>query len=421
MAKKSLEKQIDRVVANAQAASNALRDIPVKKIDRALMRMAALLDSNRKNLCSENLKDIRAAREKGLSQAMVDRLTLSDKVIDSMIAGMETVAGLSTPINTVFDSHTRADGLKIAKVRVPIGVIGIIYESRPNVTVDASAICLKSLNAVILRGGSEALHSNRALGALFSQALTLEKLPAGAVQVIGTTDREAVALLLKKCDDIDLIIPRGGEGLIRMVVENSLIPVIKHYKGVCHVYVSRHADMRMALPIVINAKIQRPGVCNAMETLLIDAKLPQGRQIELLTALLDKGVVLYGDTVCRSLDKRIKRATVEDWKAEYLDLRLAVRIVDGVDEAIDHINCYGSHHTDAIVSASVREIARFQKMVDSASVMTNASTRLADGGEYGLGCEIGISTDKLHARGPMGVADLTSYKWIVEGNGHIRT
>jgi glutamate-5-semialdehyde dehydrogenase len=420
MSKSALEKKIDTIARDARQAALAAADVPQKAINKALLTMAGLLDANRARIKATNAKDVTAAKAKGLSSAMVDRLTLSDKAIDTMIKGLKVIAGLKSPVGTVYDERVRPDKLRIHKVRVPIGVIGIIYESRPNVTVDAAAICLKSQNAVILRGGSEAFHSNQALAKLFSQALAEAGLPPKAVQVVPTTDREAVELLLKKSEEIDLIIPRGGESLIRMVVEKSHIPVIKHYKGICHVFVSRHADMAKALPIVINAKVQRPGTCNAMETLLIDTKLPLKSQQALIDGLLQAGVSLFGDTHCRGLNKKIARATEADWYAEYLDLRLAVKGVADVTEAIAHINRYGSRHTDAIVSESAREIKQFLRQVDSASVIANASTRLSDGGEYGMGCEIGISTDKLHSRGPMGVEDLTTYKWIVEGTGHVR-
>jgi glutamate-5-semialdehyde dehydrogenase len=351
---------------------------------------------------------------------MIDRLTLSDKAFKSMIDGLGVVAGLSSPVGARFDARMRPNGLRIYKMRVPIGVVCIIYESRPNVTVDAAAICLKSQNAVILRGGSEAFYSNRALTALFSKVLDRAELPGCAVQAPATTDRAAVTMLLSKENEIDVVIPRGGESLIRAVVSQSRIPVIKHYKGVCHVFVSRHADMSIALPIVVNAKVQRPGVCNAMETLLIDAGLPLRHKKALVNGLLDKGVTLFGDPAARKLSPAVKKATVDDWYAEYLDLRCAVREINGVREAIDHINTYGSRHTDAIVTRSRAEAGLFRDRVDSSSVMINASTRFSDGGEYGMGCEIGISTDKLHARGPMGVDDLTTYKWVVEGKGQIR-
>jgi len=420
MSAASLQKEIDRIAASAREAAETLAGASQKQINAALKAMAALLVREKARIQTENGKDIAAARKKGLSAAMIDRLMLSDRAFKSMIDGLTVVAGLSSPVGARCDARVRPNGLRIYKMRVPIGVVCIIYESRPNVTVDAAAICLKSQNAVILRGGSESFHSNRILTALFSRALDKVGLPGCAVQAPATTDRAAVAMLLAKENAIDVVIPRGGESLIRAVVSQSRIPVIKHYKGVCHVYVSRHAGMAIALPIVINAKVQRPGVCNAMETLLIDAGLPLRHKKALVGGLLDKGVTLFGDPAARKLSPAVKKATVDDWYAEYLDLRCAVRVVNGVREAIDHINTYGSRHTDAIVTRSKAEAALFRDRVDSSSVMINASTRFSDGGEYGMGCEIGISTDKLHARGPMGVDDLTTYKWVVEGKGQIR-
>lgn len=418
--KAKLETVIDRIAQQAKKASLALQGVSGKQVNRALLTMAKLLAAEKEGLQKVNAKDLAAAREKGLSTAMIDRLTLSDKTINGMIKGLREVAALSSPVGTEYDHRVRPNGLSICKVTVPIGVVGIIYESRPNVTVDAAAICLKSQNAVILRGGSEAFHSNTALAALFKKALSAAKLPADAVQIIPTTDRAAIELLLKKEEQVDLIIPRGGEALIRMVVEKSRIPVIKHYKGICHVYIAPSADLTMATAIAVNAKVQRPGVCNAMETLLLDAKLSVAKRKAIVSALIENGVTLFGDPKTRTLAKVIKKATEADWRAEYLDLRLAVRTVANIDEAINHINTYGSHHTEAIVTGSKREAARFLQQVDSSSVMVNASTRFSDGGEYGMGCEIGISTDKLHSRGPMGIADLTTYKWIVYGAGQLR-
>jgi glutamate-5-semialdehyde dehydrogenase len=424
MSASSLQKTINLISSHARKAASLLVHAPSQNIDKCLREMARLLDENRGRLKKENKKDLTAALKKKLPAAMVERLTLSDKTVDSMIKGLLEVAGLKSSVGAVFDERKRPNGLRIYKTRVPIGVIGIIYESRPNVTVDAAALCLKARNAVVLRGGSEAFNTNMALARLFSKALSCCFLPSNAVQLIPTTDRAAIDLLLKKSDDIDVIIPRGGESLIRAVVEKSHIPVIKHYKGVCHVYVSKYADMKKALPIVVNAKVQRPGVCNAMETLLLDTGLGTGNKKSIIDALIDKNVTIFGDDAIRKLYPRsphIKRATESDWYAEYLDLRLAVRTVDGVSGAVDHINTYGSRHTDAIVTESKSEAALFCKLVDSSSIMVNASTRFSDGGEYGLGCEIGISTDKLHARGPMGIDELTTYKWIVEGNGQVRT
>jgi glutamate-5-semialdehyde dehydrogenase len=421
MAVSSLQKTIDTISRKAREASHLLLDTDQNKVDRCLVVMAELLDTKKEAVQKANAKDIALARAKKLPGAMIERLTLSDKAFASMKKGLIEVAALSTPVGTVFDERTRPNGLKIYKMRVPIGVIAIIYESRPNVTVDAAAICLKSRNSVILRGGSEAFHSNRALALLFGEACKAAGLVSHMIQFVPTTDRTAIDLLLQKENDIDLVIPRGGEGLIRTVVEKSRIPVIKHYKGVCHVFVSSQADVDKAVAIVVNAKVQRPSVCNAMETLLLDKALGDDAKKRIITALFDKGVTLIGDPASRKLAPAIKRATRGDWFAEYLDLRCAVRVVDGVMEAISHINTFGSHHTDSIVTESKEEAGLFLKLVDSASVMVNASTRFSDGGEYGMGAEIGISTDKLHARGPMGVADLTTYKWIVEGEGQIRS
>jgi glutamate-5-semialdehyde dehydrogenase len=421
MAVNSLQRCVDSIALRARKAATILAESSPAAINRTLTIMAGLLESHRDSLMEQNRKDVRAARKKGLSVAMIDRLTLTGKTIGAMVRGLREVTSIRSPLGKTFDHRTRPNGLSICKVRVPIGVVAIIYESRPNVTVDAAAICLKSNNAVVLRGGTESFHSNRALAGLFVKALAAAGLPSDAIQMVPTTDRAAVTMLLKKEGLIDLVIPRGGEGLIRTVVEQSHIPVIKHYKGVCHVFVSRRADMKKAIAIAVNAKVQRPGVCNAMETLLLDKGLSASRRLALVKALLDKKVVLFGDASTMALDKRIKMATVGDWEAEYLDLRLAVRTVSGLEQAVEHINTYGSHHTDAIVSESASEIEKFFTRVDSSSVIANASTRFSDGGEYGMGCEIGISTDKLHARGPMGVEDLTTYKWIVRGTGQIRT
>jgi len=420
MSNGSLETVINDIASRARAASLLIQNRPADAVDKALLLMADYLESDRARLQDENRKDLEAAGQKGLAPAMIDRLTLSDKTLASMTTGLREVAALDCKIGELYDERVRPNGLKICKTRVPIGVIGIIYESRPNVTVDAAAICLKSRNAVVLRGGSEAFHSNSALCALFSRALEEAGLPASALQFIPTTDRAAVELLLQKDEQIDLIIPRGGESLIRMVVEKSRIPVIKHYKGVCHVFVSANADMAKALPIAVNAKTQRPGVCNAMETLLLDSGLDVQKRKSIVDALIDNGVTLFGDAESRKLSDKIQPVDEKCLYNEYLDLRLSVVTVDGVDNAIRHINKYGSRHTDSIITESQQEADEFIARVDTASVMVNASTRFADGGEYGMGCEIGISTDKLHSRGPMGVEDLTTYKWIVRGDGQIR-
>ncbi len=416
-----LNQIIDSIAFQARKAALEIQNTPASKITEALKRMAVLLEKESDNLKEKNRKDLDSATEKGLSPAMIDRLTLSDKAIQSMIKGLHEVALLNSPVGNHFDERLRPNGTRIYKMKVPIGVVGIIYESRPNVTVDAAAICLKSHNAVILRGGSEAIHSNMALADLFSKAIQEAGLPANTVQIISTTDREAVELMLTKNEYIDLIIPRGGEGLIRMVTEKSHIPVIKHYNGICHIYVAPDADMKKAVPVIINAKVQRPGTCNAMETLLLDSELPLQNKLLIIEELLKNGVTIFGDPQAMKLSDAIKEATQESWKTEYLDLRLSLRIVNGLLQAIDHINTFGSHHTDSIITESKQNAQTFIKLVDSASVMVNSSTRLADGAEYGMGCEIGISTEKLHARGPMGVEDLTTYKWVVEGEGQIRT
>ena len=417
----SLQKTIDTIARNGRKAALELADASPKKINACIRFMAKLLDTQRSALKRANKKDCDAAARKNLSPAMLERLTLSDKTFASMMKGLLEVTKLPCPVGAAYDERLRPNGLKIYKIKTPIGVIGIIYESRPNVTIDAAALCLKAHNAVILRGGSEAFNTNIALARLFSRALAHASLPKNSIQIIPTVDRVAIDLLLKKNDDVDLIIPRGGESLIRTVVEKSTIPVIKHYKGICHVYVSRHADMDKAIPIVVNAKVQRPSVCNAMETLILDERLGRTKITAVINALQNSGVVVHGDPATKKFFPEVQRATIDDWYAEYLDLRLAVRIVKGIDIAIEHINTYGSHHTDAIVTELRSEANVFLRRVDSSSVMINASTRFSDGGEYGLGCEIGISTDKLHARGPMGVDELTSYKWIVEGNGQVRT
>lgn len=416
----NLQSTINSIASEARNAALELQNVPVTKINEVLRIMASLLAEQANNLKEQNRLDILAAKDKGLSSAMIDRLTLSDKTIASMICGLNEVAALGSPVGNRFDERKRPNGTLIYKMKVPIGVIGIIYESRPNVTIDAAAICLKSNNAVILRGGSEAFNSNLALANLFSKALSSAGLPSDSVQLIPTVDREAIDHMLSLNQYIDLIIPRGGESLIRTVTEKSRIPVIKHFNGICHIYVAPDADMKKAIPVIINAKVQRPGTCNAMETLLLDSGLSLQNKTSIIEALLNEGVTIFGDEKTRMLSSKINVATMDDWKTEYLDMRLAAKTVNGLKEAIDHINTFGSHHTDSIITESKESANTFFKLVDSASVMVNASTRLADGSEYGMGCEIGISTDKIHARGPMGVEDLTTYKWVVEGNGQIR-
>ena len=412
---------IRRKAEAAKGASRKLAFASTKLKDDALLRMAEKVEEGAEGLRKENLKDLEEGRRRGLSSAMLDRLELTEERIKAMAKGLREVAALPDPVGMVERMVRRPNGLLIGKMRVPLGVIGIIYESRPNVTVDAASLCIKSGNSAVLRGGSEAINSNIALATMFREAVEEVGLPGDAVQVVETTDRRAVTEMLKCEGLIDLIIPRGGKGLIRMVVEESLIPVIKHYEGICHVYVHEDADLDMAETIAFNAKVQRPGVCNAMETLLVHEKVAGDFLPRIGEKLREAGVEIRGCTRTREVLPWAGEATEEDWRTEYLDLILSVRVVDGLGQAIEHINTYGSAHTDAIVTRSYEAAGRFVREVDSSSVMVNASTRLSDGGEYGLGAEIGISTDKLHARGPMGLEELTTYKWVVYGNGQIRT
>ena len=411
----SLARESRRAAAQLAAAPGALRDRALRAAAAELRRAKALLQG-------ANAKDLARAKEAGLAAAMIDRLALTDKVVEGMAASLEQIAAQTDPVGQTICAYNRPDGLRIEKRRVPIGVIGVIYESRPNVTAEAAGLCLKSANACILRGGKEALESNRAIAAALRRAIAQAGLPPAAVAVIESTDHAIVTALGQAVGLIDLLIPRGGEGLIRAVAESARIPVIKHYTGNCHVYIDERADAKMARAIVLNAKCQRPGICNAMETLLVhSAHLGQGGILpQIVEDLLAAGVEIRGDERVAALSPKIKPATEDDWYKEYLDLILAVRVVDSLQAAIDHINAYGSHHTDAIVTECVPSADAFVVQVDSASVMVNASTRLADGGVYGLGAEVGISTDKLHARGPMGAEDLTTYKWIVTGQGHLR-
>jgi glutamate-5-semialdehyde dehydrogenase len=404
----------------ARRASHELADLTSAVKDRVLRDIADALSAARGELHEANRLDVAAARDAGTPEAMVDRLALNDRRIEAMAEGVRQVAALPDPVGEVLGGGRRPNGLEIRKVRVPLGVVLVIYEARPNVTVDVAALCLKSGNACILRGGRECLHTNAALARVISSAVERQGLPPAAVQMVENPDRDLVGHLLKRDEDIDIVIPRGGEGLIRRVVEQSRIPVIKHYRGNCHVYVDRHADEAVARKVVLNAKTQRVSVCNAAETLLVHAEAAE-RMIPLLCGDLSaKGVELRGCPRTRALFPAAKAAAEQDWYEEYLALIMAVRVVDSLDEAVEHINRYGSRHTDAIVTRDISAARRFTARVDSASVMVNASTRFADGFEYGLGAEVGISTDKLHARGPMGAADLTTYKWIVTGEGHVR-
>ena len=411
-----LKQQMRLLAEHSRDAARALAKLDTDAKNALLRAMADSIEKSAGRIKSANAKDIEAGRKSGLSSVMLDRLTLTDKRIAEMVKSVRDVAALPDPVGKTIGEWTRPNGIHIQKVRVPMGVILMIYESRPNVTADAACLCFKTGNAVILRGGSEAIQSNIVL----AEAMNVPGLPPNSITVVPTTDRAAIDELLKLDELINLCIPRGGESLIRAVAEKSRIPVIKHYKGVCHVYVDRDADVDMAEQIVINAKCQQPAVCNAMETLLVDEKIADKFLPRIGKALADRKVELRGDERTRRLLSYAKPATETDWYAEYLDLILAVRVVNGVDEAIDHITKYGSMHSDAIVTRNQATAGKFLREVDSSSVFWNASTRLADGGQYGFGAEIGISTDKLHARGPMGLEELTSYKFVVIGNGQLR-
>ena len=404
----------------ARAASRIIAKADSATKNRALAAIAAAIRHHAGAIVAENAKDVARAKANGQDAAIVDRLTLGPKSIEDMAQGVEQVAALPDPIGAITDLVTRPTGIQVGKMRVPLGVVGIIYESRPNVTVDAAVLCLKSGNATILRGGSEAIHSNQAIARCVQQGLREAGLPEDTVQVVATTDRAAVGEMLRMNDCIDIIVPRGGKPLIERVMAESRIPMIKHLDGVCHVYIDDSADIEMAIRIADNAKTQRYGTCNTMETLLVADQIAPRVLPALAKRYLDKGVELRGDDASRKLVPAMKPATEEDWYAEYLAPILAVRIVAGLDEAIDHIAKYGSQHTDAIVTTNDAHAKRFLREVDSSSVMVNASTRFADGFEFGLGAEIGISTDKLHARGPVGLEGLTSQKWVVLGHGEIR-
>jgi glutamate-5-semialdehyde dehydrogenase len=388
--------------------------------DRLLLAMAEALVAASGTIIADNSRDLAVGQQKGLSPAMLDRLMLDESRIKGMAAALREVAALPDPVGGVDRMWLRPNGLQVGKMRIPLGVIGIIYESRPNVTADAAALCLKAGNAVVLRGGSEAIHSNRAIAGVLTAEMKKAGIPEGALSLIPFTEREAVLEMLKQEELIDLIIPRGGESLIRFVVENSRIPVIKHYKGVCHLFVDAAADVPMAGRIIVNAKTQRPGVCNALETLLVHRDIAETFLPRIAAALKVLKVELRGDETVCSLVPDATPASEEDWFAEYLDLILAVKVVADMDEAIAHINRYGSLHTEVIVTSDYANAQRFIREVNSSTVMVNASTRFADGGQLGLGAEIGISTTKLHSFGPMGLEDLTTTKFIVFGNGQIR-
>ncbi len=404
----------------AKEGARALAKASSKQKNAALIAMAEALKKRGKELVAENKKDIRFAQDKGLSKAMIDRLTLNEKRVNEMAAGLIEVAALPDPVGEIIKMRQRPNGMTVGKMRVPIGVIGIIYESRPNVTADAASLCMKAGNAVILRGGSEAINSNKAIVKVLKEAAKKEGLHEGIVTFIDTPDRQAIMEMLKLEGIVDLIIPRGGEALIRAVTENSRIPVLKHYKGVCHVFVDRGADLKMAEDICFNSKVQRPGTCNSMETMLVDKKIAKAFLSSMIKRFKEADVKIKGCPLTKKMDASLEKAQEEDFYREYLDLIVNVRVVDDIEEAMTHIAKYGSAHSDAIVTNNYDMAMRFLKEVDSSAVFVNASTRLNDGFQFGLGAEIGISTDKIHARGPMGLEELTCTKFIVFGNGQLR-
>jgi len=411
------------VIEMAKQAKQAARKVAAATTDqknRVLSSIADKIESRAEAIQAENRKDIERANEMGLTPAMIDRLTISDATIASMAGGLRDVVALPDPVGEITSSEERPSGIKVSRVRIPLGVIGMIYESRPNVTIDAAGLCLKAGNAIILRGGSEAFHSNMVLAACIGDALQENGLPKEVVQLIPMRDRDAVNVLLKQEAYLDVMIPRGGEGLIRFVTENSLIPVLKHYKGVCHVYVDSEADLEKAKAICMNSKVQRPGVCNAMETMLVHQDVAAEYLPIVGEAFKEAGVTLKGCPETRKHIAWAEEAVEADWPAEYLDLTLAVKVVESVDDALDHIAAYNSGHTEAIVTKNEATARLFVQEADSSAVMVNASTRFNDGGELGLGAEIGISTSKLHAFGPMGLEELTSRKFVVYGNGQVR-
>jgi glutamate-5-semialdehyde dehydrogenase len=426
----NLTEQMTQLARQARAASRELAKRSAREKNDCLLAMAGALEKNSGALKEANALDMEAGAKSGLSAAMLDRLKLDDRRIAGMAKGLREVAALPDPVGRILDERVRPNGLKLQKISTPIGVVVIIYESRPNVTADAASLCFKSGNATILRGGKEALHSNQIIARTMIEAgkKALPAFPEHAIQVVPVTDREAIPVLLSLTQYVDLCMPRGGESLIRAVTECSKVPVIKHYKGVCHVYVDADADLKMAEDIVMNAKVQRPAVCNAMETLLVDNRVAETFLPQLAPKLAEKQVELRTDKTARVIlasglkaeHLKLKTAVEQDWFTEYNDYILNVRVVDGVRQAIDHINYYGSAHSDSIVTKNETRAKQFLNEVDSATVYWNASTRFTDGGEFGMGAEIGISTDKIGARGPMGLEELTSYKWIGIGNGQVR-
>lgn len=416
----NIENYIDQIAKNAKSASRVIASASTVTKNAALNNIADGIISSAATLITENEKDLMAAQKAGLSGAILDRLRLTDVRIKGMAEGVRQIVNLADPVGELIQGNTRPNGLQIQKIRVPIGVVVIIYESRPNVTADAAALCLKAGNAVILRGGKESIHSNIAIYRILTSALEKAGLDKRCIQLVEVIEREAIDYLLKADQYVDVVIPRGGEALIRTVVEKSTIPVIKHYKGVCHTYVDEFANLKMAEEICLNAKVQRPATCNAMETMLVHEKIAPILLPGIAKKLQDARVEIRGcNQTCSILDN-IKQATEDDYYNEYLDLILNVKVVHTIDDAITHITKYGSNHSDAIVTDNFNNAMKFTREVDSAAVYVNASTRFTDGYEFGMGAEIGISTDKLHARGPMGLEELTSYKFVVFGNGQLR-
>jgi glutamate-5-semialdehyde dehydrogenase len=416
----SIEKAITDLANRAQKGSFSLMSVSAEKKNNALLEVAKLLALEKDYIREENKKDIIAGQKKGLSAAMLDRLKLSDNVIQSMVNGLQEITALPDPVGRIRDLTRRPNGLMVGRMSVPLGVIAMIYESRPNVTIDAAALCIKAGNAVILRGGSEAIHSNLALASILQKALEVQEIDSDVVQVIPVTDREAITCLLSLEEQIDLVIPRGGEGLIRFVSKNSSIPVLKHYKGVCHIYVDKEADFEKAIPIIINSKTDRPGVCNALEGLLIHRDIADEFLPVVAEELVKKGVKLLGCEKSVDLSPLVNFAHESDWGREFLDLSLCVKVVEGFSEAKGYIRKNGSRHTESILTENYSTAQRFVAEIDASAVMVNASTRFNDGGELGLGAEIGISTTKLHAYGPMGLEELTTRKFVIYGQGQVR-
>ncbi|NIN92896.1 glutamate-5-semialdehyde dehydrogenase [bacterium] len=413
-------KKTEEMARKAKLAASAMANLSTSLKNKALLAMAKAIQEKAEDIISKNRIDVKEAKEKGLAISLIDRLTVNDKRISNMSKGLREIAELPDPVGEVIEHKVRPNGLRIDKVRVPLGVVAIIYESRPNVTCDAAGLCLKAGNAVILRGGSEAINSNMIIAKVLQEAAYSSGIPQGAIQLVETTDREAVSQLVKMDGFIDVVIPRGSEEMIKKIKANATVPVIGHGKGLCHIYVDKSADLRMAERICFNAKVQRPGVCNAMETLLVHKDIAGEFLPGMIKKFEEAKVEIRGDEKTKSILSHVKSAREEDWSTEYLDLILSVKVVDSLSEAIDHINKYGSMHSEAILARDKDAAQKFLKEVDASSVFWNASTRFTDGGEFGMGAEIGISNQKLHARGPMGVRELTSTKFVIYGDGQIR-